>query len=162
MNRPIPIAIALGSNLGDRASHLEFAARRLDEIFARVALAPIVETPPVGVPDAQGWFLNTAATAVTQLSARETLGHLLAIERERGRERPYAGAARTLDLDLILFGEQVVDEPGLHVPHPRFRTRRFVLEPLARIADGWRDPISGKTIGQLLASLPPAPPARRP
>ena len=75
---------------------------------------------------------------------------LLAIELERGRERPYPGAARTLDLDLVLFGDEIIDEPpDLIVPHPRFRDRAFVLAPLAEIAPAWRDPVSGYTIAEL-------------
>ena len=82
----------------------------------------------------------------TALSPRALLDALLAIERERGRERPYPNAPRTLDLDLILFGDAVIDEPGLVVPHPRFRERRFVLEPLAEIAPDLVDPVSGLTV----------------
>ena len=74
---------------------------------------------------------------------------LLAIEAERGRARPFAGAARTLDLDLVLFGDQVIEEPGLIVPHARFRERKFVLEPLAEIAPDLVDPVAGKTVGEL-------------
>ena len=84
---------------------------------------------------------------------QELLDALLAIERERGRERPYPNAARTLDLDLILFGARTIDEPGLVVPHPRFRERRFVLEPLAGIAPGLVDPVSGLTVGALLEKI---------
>jgi 2-amino-4-hydroxy-6-hydroxymethyldihydropteridine diphosphokinase len=79
---------------------------------------------------------------------------MLAIERRFGRQRPHPGAARTLDLDLILYGDDVIDEPpGLIVPHPRFRERRFVLEPLAEIAPDWRDPVSGRTVRELLLSV---------
>jgi 2-amino-4-hydroxy-6-hydroxymethyldihydropteridine diphosphokinase len=81
------------------------------------------------------------------------LSELLRIEKTLGRQRPYAGAARTIDLDLILFGDAVIDEPDLTVPHPRFRERAFVLEPLAEIADGWVDPVTGRTVGELLRNL---------
>ena len=81
------------------------------------------------------------------------LDSLLNIERARGRERPHPQAARTLDLDLVLFGSVVIDEPGLVVPHPRFRARRFVLEPLAAIAPDLVDPGTGKTVAALLGSL---------
>ena len=88
------------------------------------------------------------------MPARDLLTRLLAIEEERGRERPYPNAPRSLDLDLILFGDATIDEPGLVVPHPRFRERRFVLEPLAEIASDMKDPVTGKTVSELLASLP--------
>ena len=98
-------------------------------------------------------FLNAALVGETTLSARELLDALLAIEQERRRERPYANAPRTLDLDLILLGDVVLEEPGLRVPHPRFRERRFVLEPLAAVAPELRDPVSGRTIATLLREL---------
>ena len=100
-------------------------------------------------------FLNAALVGETTLSARELLDALQAIEQERGRERPYANAPRTLDLDLILLGDVVLEEPGLRVPHPRFRERRFVLEPLAAVAPDLRDPVSGKTVAELLAAAGP-------
>ena len=81
---------------------------------------------------------------------RTLLEWLQAIEREGGRKRPWPGAPRTLDLDLILYGDRRVAEPGLEVPHPRFRERLFVLEPLAEVAPGWIDPVTGQTISALL------------
>ena len=98
-------------------------------------------------------FLNAAATGESMLSAPAILDVLLAVEQRFGRERPYERAPRTIDLDLILYGEEVITTEGLTVPHPRFRERRFVLEPLAEIAADWIDPVTGKTIGELLKTL---------
>lgn len=93
----------------------------------------------------------------TDLPARALLDRLLAIERDDGRERPAPGAARTLDLDLILYGSERVVEPGLVVPHPRFRERLFVLEPLAEVAPDWIDPVSGEAVSALLRRAQPRP-----
>lgn len=147
------VAVAIGSNLGDRHAHLDLAAARLKDLLANLRISRAYETDPVDVPDDQPRFLNAAAVGEADLPARELLDALLAIERERGRERPHAGAARTLDLDLVLYGDQVIDEPGLRVPHPRFRERRFVLEPLAAIAPGLVDPVTGQTVRALLTRL---------
>ena len=116
-------------------------------------MSPVYETAPVGVTEPQPLFLNAVAVGDTRLTASRLLEALLAIERADGRERPFRGAARTLDLDLVLFGDAIVDEPALAVPHPRFRERLFVLEPLAEIAPLLRDPITGLTMAQLLARL---------
>ena len=120
----------------------------LGEVVAGLRISSWHHTEPVGV-GVQPEFLNGAATGVTSLSARELLERLLAIERDLGRVRPFPGAARTLDLDLILYGSAVIDEPGLIVPHPRFRERLFVLEPLAEGAGDWVDPVTGMTVGEL-------------
>ena len=101
----------------------------------------------------QPMFLNAAATGESTLSAPAILDVLLAVEQGFGRERPDARAPRTIDLDLILYGEDVMTTTGLTVPHPRFRERRFVLEPLAEIASDWIDPVTGKPVGELLAEL---------
>ena len=147
---PTTVAIALGSNLGDRRAHLDYSASRLGSILGNIRVSSYVETDPVDVPGQQPRFLNAVAVGEATLSARDLLDTLLAIEGERGRERPARGAARTLDLDLVLFGDQILNEPGLVVPHPRFRARRFVLEPLAQIAPDMRDPVTGKTVQELL------------
>ena len=101
---------------------------------------------------ARAWD-HVVVQGYSTLDARELLTALQAIEGAAGRERPYPGAARTLDLDLILFGDRVIDHPDLCVPHPRFRERRFVLEPLAEIAPNLKDPESGRTVTELLAGL---------
>ena len=143
------VAIALGSNLGDRRSHLEFAVSRLREFLQHLRISSFIDTEPVDVPDAQPRYLNAAAVGETSLPAEDVLSRLLAIERERGRERPSVRAARTLDLDLILYGSLVASTPELEIPHPRFRERAFVLTPLAEIAPEMVDPVTGRTIADL-------------
>ena len=144
-------AVALGSNLGDRSSHLDYAISRLRSYLTNVRVSRYYETDPIGVPGPQPLFLNAAAVGSTDASAQDLLQALLEIEAERGRERPHPGAARTLDLDLVLYGNLVLEEPGLIVPHPRFRERRFVLEPLAEIAPLLVDPVTGSTVAELLS-----------
>lgn len=148
----IRVAIALGSNLGDRNTHIRHAIDRLRDILTDLRCSSLHETEPLGVRH-QPRFLNAVLVGRTALSAKQLLTKLLAIEGERGRMRPYPGAPRTLDLDLILYGEKIIKTPDLQVPHPRFRERTFVLEPLAAIAADWRDPVTGKTVGELLEAL---------
>jgi len=155
------VAIALGSNLGDRRAHLDFAVSRLADSLRNLRVSNYHETEPVDVPDPQPAFLNAACVGDTTMSAREILTVLHEIEHERGRQRPFQNAARTLDLDLILLGNLVVNEPELIVPHPRFRDRQFVLEPLAEVAPDMVDPITGSTVAELLRRVllfPGAPP----
>jgi len=157
LNSESLVAIGLGSNLGDRAAHLAFACDRLSALLDGFRVSSTYTTRPVGVSELQPDFFNAAAIGRTALSPRALLDALLAIEQARGRQRPWPGAARTLDLDLLLAGESIMNESGLAVPHPRLRERRFVLEPLSEIAPDLRDPVSGLTIRELLAQLPPAP-----
>jgi len=148
----VRVAIALGSNLGDRERTLHEAATRLTTSVSGLRLSAFHDTAPVGV-GLQPRFLNAAAAGECALSPRDLLEALLTVERAFGRERPYAGAPRTLDLDLILYGDAIINEPGLVIPHPRFRERRFVLAPLAEIAAEWVDPVTRLTVAALLDQL---------
>ena len=147
------VAVALGSNLGDRRAHLDYAVASLRSVLRTLTVSTYYDTIPVGVVGPQPLYLNAAAVGETVLPARALLEALHGIENARGRARPHPNAPRTLDLDLILYGGAVIDEPGLVVPHPRFRERRFVLEPLGEIGPELRDPVTGKTVRELLAAL---------
>jgi len=154
----VDVAIALGSNVGDRAALLRAALDALGPSVSDLRVSSFHATAPVGVGE-QPEFLNAAAVGGTSLPPEALLARLLEIERVHGRERPYPGAPRTLDLDLILYGDRVIETPSLVVPHPRFRDRAFVLDPLAEIAADWRDPVTGLTIAALLSRLATAPPS---
>ena len=146
----IRVAVALGSNLGDREAHLAFGLSAFPGFITNLQQSSWYNTAPVGVPGDQPRYLNGVVIGETALTAREVLDHLLAIEEAAGRTRPAPLAPRTLDLDLILYGDKKIEEPGLVVPHPRFRERLFVLEPLAEVAPEWIDPGTGQTISALL------------
>jgi 2-amino-4-hydroxy-6-hydroxymethyldihydropteridine diphosphokinase len=145
--------IGLGSNVGDRHAHLAFALRTLAAVpgMRVVAASEFIETEPVG-PIPQGRYLNAAAQIETSLPAREFLSALLEIERFRGRDRAreQRWGPRTIDLDLLLYGTGVIDEPGLTVPHPRLHERGFVLAPLAQIAPEVVVPTLDRTVRELL------------
>ncbi len=129
-------AIALGSNIGDRAEHLETAVWEIEErVGPATAISGLYETAPVGGPD-QGPYLNAVVALQTLWSARSVLDKLLEIELLHGRERRERWGPRTLDLDLLIHGASVIDEPGLTLPHPHLAERRFVLVPLL---EAWPD-----------------------
>ena len=144
------VAIALGSNLGDREANLAFGLSALPGFITNLRQSTWRQTDPVGVPSAQPRYLNGVVVGKTDLPAHELLTRLLAIEEAAGRTRPEPLAPRTLDLDLILYGDKKIEEPGLLVPHPRFRERLFVLEPLAEVAPDWVDPVTGQSVSALL------------
>jgi len=150
------VAIALGSNLGDRGAHLDYALARLSRFLTDLRSSSRHDTEPVDVVGEQPRYLNAAVVGRTALHVNDLFAAIQEIEQTRGRERPYPNAPRTLDLDLLLYGDAVVSAPALVVPHPRFRERRFVLEPLAEIAPDLVDPVTGLTIRELLDRLPPA------
>lgn len=162
LSRTTRVAVALGSNLGDREAHLAVATARLATALSDFRVSSTYQTDPVGVSEPQPPFLNAAATGETSSTARQFFATLMAIERERGRTRSSPNAARTLDLDLVLFGSEIIAEPCLTVPHPRFRERLFVLEPLAEIDPDLRDPVTRTTVGELLERLRQERSARTP
>lgn len=146
------VAVALGSNLGDRLQTLLDAVSALSAHIRDLRVSAFHDTAPVGLTE-QPRFLNAAAVGSTSLSPQDCLQAFLAIERHFGRTRSTPNAPRTLDLDLILYADLTIDEPGLVVPHPRFRERTFVLTPLAEIAPDWTDPVTGLTVRTLHARL---------
>jgi len=147
------VYIGLGSNLGDRTENLRGARERLEESGLRIRRASsLYETEPRELLD-QPLFINQVVEAETTLFPRQLLARLLRIEREMGRLRTVPAGPRTIDLDILLFGNNVVHAPGLEVPHPRMTDRRFVLEPLAEIAPGLRIPRGRRTVRELLAGV---------
>jgi 2-amino-4-hydroxy-6-hydroxymethyldihydropteridine diphosphokinase len=138
--------VALGSNLGDRESHLALGLRRLaDRGLAATAVSSVWETEPVDSPS-PAWFLNMAVEVHTELTPFDVLAVLQAVEREAGRVRDVRNGPRTLDLDLLLLGRLEVDDARLRLPHPRMWQRAFVLAPLAEIAPDLVNPRTGRTV----------------
>jgi 2-amino-4-hydroxy-6-hydroxymethyldihydropteridine diphosphokinase len=128
-------AVGLGSNLGDRARNIAGAIAALSDTGSLYRVSSLYETAPIGGPK-QGPFLNAVAVVDTELPARALLERCLEIERESGRERRERWGPRTLDLDILLYGDQAIEETDLTVPHPRMTERRFVLDPLLEV---WPD-----------------------
>lgn len=143
------MAIGLGSNVGDRLGNLQFAARHLETLLAHLDLSSVYESEPVGVLE-QPRFLNACCTGLCVLPAPDLLARLKAIERDAGRspDGPRFGP-RVLDLDILLYGGEVVRTERLTVPHPRLDRRAFALIPLSELAADWVHPVRGVTIGEL-------------
>lgn len=137
--------VGLGANLDDPRRHVLAAFDALDALPGTrlVAMSSLYRTAPVGYAD-QPEFVNAVAAVETTLSARELLAALLGVERREGRVRSFRNAPRTLDLDLLVYGDRIIDEDGLHVPHPRMHERAFVMVPLAEIAPGLQVPGRGR------------------
>jgi 2-amino-4-hydroxy-6-hydroxymethyldihydropteridine diphosphokinase len=147
--------IGLGSNLGDRTANLSGAISALGRVPGITVRqrSSFHETESVGGPPGQGMFLNAVALLETDLEPLALLGVLQEIETRFGRQRTVRWGARTLDLDLLLFDDRIIDTPELCLPHPRMRTRRFVLEPLVEVAPGAMDPVTSRPFAAILADL---------
>ena len=152
---PVTAYVALGSNLGDRAANLRDAVDRLGATpgIRVMAVSSSFDNPAVGGPADSPPFLNAAAAVETTLTPQELLQCLLEIEREMGRRRRRKWEPRIIDLDLLLYASEVIDEPDLKVPHPLMHQREFVLRPLCEIAHAAIHPVLTRTVGDLLLAL---------
>jgi len=148
------IYLSLGSNIGDRHSHLQAAIERLAEHVRVLRISPIYETEPVDYTD-QRWFLNLVVEAETTLFPLQLLARIQKIERALGRVRGIPKGPRTIDIDVLFHGHTIMRTPTLEIPHPRVAERRFVLAPLADLAPHLRHPVTGLTVRQMLDAAPP-------
>jgi len=151
---PDTVYLSLGSNLGDRESHLRDAIARLASVGRVQSVSSLYETQPVDFTD-QPWFLNCGVGLETSVIPTRLMQQLLEIEKAMGRERVQKKGPRTIDIDILLFGDRVMNTLDLTIPHPAMQYRRFVLEPLAEIAPSALHPLLKKTIEELLQELPP-------
>jgi len=156
---PIPLIVAFGSNLGDRVGHLCFAVENLEsEGILLEALSSVYETPPIGY-ESQPAFLNMAGLASSRLPPRQLLSIFQSVEERAGRMPAFRNGPRPLDLDLLFFGTHLVREPDLRVPHPRWKERSFVVQPLKELSPGFRDPETGWTVYEIAKHWPMEPQA---
>jgi len=152
------VYLSLGSNLGDRAANLNAAITRLGAFGEVFRVSAFYETEPVEFA-AQPWFLNCAVKLDTKKMPKQLLAGILGIEQAMGRRRVQKNGPRTIDIDILLVGNAVLDLPALTVPHPAMHERRFVLEPLADIAPEQRHPVIKRTVRDPRDALPAGPPA---
>ncbi len=157
---PTLVYLSLGSNVGDRKAQLRDALASLGAAGKIVAVSSFYETEPVDFTR-QPWFLNCAVALETRQTPRQLMASILGIEEKMGRRRVQKKGPRTIDIDILLFGETILDSPELTIPHPAMHQRRFVLEPLAELAPEVVHPVFQKTIRELLNALPTGQTVRR-
>jgi len=154
------VYLSLGSNVGDRAANLNSAIERLGALGTIEKISSFYETEPVEFT-AQSWFLNIAVKLDTEKMPKQLLAGILDIEQQMGRRRTQKKGPRAIDIDILLFGNSIIDTKGLTVPHPAMHERRFVLEPLAEIAPEVRHPVFKRTVRELRDALPPGQAVRK-
>ena len=154
------VYISLGSNVGDRAANLNSAIEQLQALGKIEKVSSFYETEPVEVEN-QPWFLNCAVKLDTEKMPKQLLAGILDVEQEMGRRRTQKKGPRAIDIDILLFGNSIIDTKGLTIPHPAMHERRFVLEPLAEIAPDVRHPVFKRTIRELRDALPPGQAVRK-
>jgi 2-amino-4-hydroxy-6-hydroxymethyldihydropteridine diphosphokinase len=152
--------LSLGSNVGDRENHLRTAIERLRHCGQVTSVSSFYETEPVEFTE-QAWFLNCAVALESTETPAQLMADLLSIEKTMGRQRGKKKGPRTIDIDILLAGDAIVDTPDLTIPHRAMSQRRFVLEPLAEIASQARHPLLKMTVRELLDRLPPGQTVRR-
>jgi len=147
------VYLGLGSNVGDRERNLRGALDRLQTRDLRLRrVSSLYETEPMGLRE-QPWFLNQVAEFETELHPLQLLKRIRRVEKALGRRRVVVNGPRTIDIDILLHGNAVLKSPGLDIPHPRYRERRFVLEPLAELRAALKDPRSGQTMAAMLDAV---------
>jgi 2-amino-4-hydroxy-6-hydroxymethyldihydropteridine diphosphokinase len=147
------IYLGLGSNMGDREAMIGAALAALNAPDLRLQrVSSLYETEPIGFRD-QGWFLNCVAEFETDLFPKQLLHRMQKVELGMGRVRSVKNGPRTIDIDILLFGNSIVKTDELEIPHPRYRERRFALAPLAELNSSMRDPVTGRTMAEMLAQL---------
>jgi len=157
---PHVVHLSLGSNVGDRERQLQDAQARLSAVGRVVGISSFYETEPVEFTE-QPWFLNCALALETSKTPQQLMAAILHIEQEMGRRRVQKKGPRSIDIDILLFGDAIVDSPNLTIPHPALPQRRFVLGPLAELAPQVLHPVLRKTVRELLDALPPGQAVRK-
>lgn len=154
------VYLSLGSNVGDRAANLNSAIEQLQALGKIEKVSSFYETEPVEFEN-QPWFLNCAVKLDTEKMPKQLLAGILDVEQEMGRRRTQKKGPRAIDIDILLFGNSIIDTKGLTIPHPAMHERRFVLEPLAEIVPDVRHPVFKRTIRELRDALPPGQAVRK-